>query len=397
MNHGVKRIAVLGGGPAGAQSAERLARAGFEVSLYDEKLAWEKPCGGGLTFKAYNQYPFLIENDTPKKLVTETYLGTPRTGAARLKLTRPLVVYSRYELNRMLLKRAESAGADVRKVRVLGIERKHGGWIVRTRNENFVADYCIVATGARNNLREVGTEWVAGETMTALGYYIPCEQPHIDIQFFPNFEGYIWVFPRQGHLAAGICAKGVPAQALRTRFEQYLQEKDISRTGATFYAHVIPSLEKPSWARNRVAGEGWMAVGDAAGLVDPITGEGLYYSVRSADLASRVLASDAYSRAESGAAYRDLLRRDFLLDLEMAAGLGKRLYMGKFLYTSVTERMIQFMRRSPTFCGIMEDLFAGTQNYLDLKRRLMQSLHGTMHEVVMNRFLGQLAPTANRA
>ena len=58
----MKRVAVIGGGPAGAFAAENLARAGIHTVLVDEKLAWEKPCGGGLTFKAYERYPFLIQN-----------------------------------------------------------------------------------------------------------------------------------------------------------------------------------------------------------------------------------------------------------------------------------------------------------------------------------------------
>src|SRR5262249_29884262 len=57
----MKRVAVLGGGPAGAFAAERLANAGVNTVVIDEKLAWEKPCGGGLTYKAWSQYPFLIE------------------------------------------------------------------------------------------------------------------------------------------------------------------------------------------------------------------------------------------------------------------------------------------------------------------------------------------------
>src|SRR5512136_1028725 len=65
----MKTVAVLGGGPAGAFAAERLAEAGLATILFDEKLAWEKPCGGGLTYKAYSEYPFLIHNDTPKKLI----------------------------------------------------------------------------------------------------------------------------------------------------------------------------------------------------------------------------------------------------------------------------------------------------------------------------------------
>src|SRR5438132_9009165 len=119
----MKRVAILGGGPAGAFAAERLASAGLGVVLMDEKLAWEKPCGGGLTFKAYNQYPFLIDNATPKRLVTETVLGAPRAGEVTLKLGDPLLIYSRLDLNRMLLERAEQAGAQIEKTRVTGMSR----------------------------------------------------------------------------------------------------------------------------------------------------------------------------------------------------------------------------------------------------------------------------------
>jgi flavin-dependent dehydrogenase len=289
----------------------------------------------------------------------------------------------------MLLQRAEAAGAEIEKTRVIDIQRRQAGWILKTTSGTLDADYCIIATGARNALRDVGTKWCAADTMTALGYYIPAEQDHIDIQFFSGFEGYIWIFPRNNHLSAGICGKGEPAQALRARLEKYLAEKGISLKGSTFYGHVLPSLEKPAWRSNRVAGEGWMAVGDAAGLVDPVTGEGLYYAVRSADLAAKVLLSESPYLVED---YRSELRSEFTEDLEMASRLAKRVYLGKFIYADVPTRMIQFMRRSPTFNALMQDLFAGTQNYLDLKTRLIHGLNGTLREVLMSHYFKRLVP-----
>jgi geranylgeranyl reductase family protein len=388
----MKRVAVLGGGPAGAFAAERLARAGLATVVFDEKLAWEKPCGGGLTFKAYQQYPFLIQNDTPKKLITDTYLAAPRAGAVKMGLTQPLVIYSRLDLNRMLLERAEQAGAQLEKCRVLEIERKSQGWHIRTGSGVLDADYCIVATGARNSLRNVGTEWTASDTMYALGYYVPSKQDHIDIQFLRNLEGYIWVFPRCGHLSVGICGKGEPAHSLRARLERYMDEKSIPYKGAPFYGHMLPSLESSGWKKNRVAGDGWLAVGDAAGLVDPITGEGLYYAMRSGDLASQVLLNDAQSFAERAQAYCTLLRRDFASDLEFGATLAKHVFLGRFLFGTVPARMVDFIRRSPRFRGLMQDLFAGTQPYLELRSRLFRNLNGTLQEMVMNFFLHKVIP-----
>ena len=175
--------------------AERLARSGLKTIILDEKLAWEKPCGGGITYKAYSQYPYLIENNTPKKVVTDTMLAAPKSGAFKMQLTRPLFIYSRMDLNGMLLHRAEAAGAQIEKERVLGLDRGSNHWKIRTRSGAIDADYCVVATGARNPLREVGTQYTAEDTMYALGYWVPSEQEHIDIQFLPNLEGYIWVFP----------------------------------------------------------------------------------------------------------------------------------------------------------------------------------------------------------
>ena len=119
----MKRVAILGGGPAGAFAAAQLSAAGLETVVFDEKLAWEKPCGGGLTYKAYNQYPFLIDNSTPKKMIVETVLAAPRAGAVTLRLHNPIVIYSRFDLNRLLLERAERAGARIEKARVTEMQR----------------------------------------------------------------------------------------------------------------------------------------------------------------------------------------------------------------------------------------------------------------------------------
>jgi len=226
--------------------------------------------------------------------------------------------------------------------------------------------------------------------MSALGYYIPGERDRIDIQFLPGLEGYIWVFPRCGHLSVGICGKGEPASALRARLERYMQEQGLSKDGAAFYSHLLPCLETPAWRRNRVAGDHWAATGDAAGLVDPITGEGLYYALRSADLATKAILSESPDMA--GAAYRKSIRHDFMADLEFGSCLASRVFHGSFLFGAVTSRMVQFTRLSPKFRDVVQDLFAGTQPYAGLKRRLMKNLNGSLLEIVGNMGFGRLIP-----
>ncbi len=387
----MKRVAILGGGPAGAFAGERLARAGFDVVLFDEKLAWEKPCGGGLTYKAYSQYPFLIDNPTPKRFVREAVLGANGAGSASLRLSDPLLVYSRFDLNRMLLERAESAGAQIEKARVSEIARHGSGWQLRTKSGIAEADYCVVATGARNGLG-FGATFKTGDTMAALGYYVEGDQARIDIQFLPGIEGYIWVFPRCGHLSAGICGKGEPAISLRRRLEAFMSARGLAWKGAPFYSHVLPALASSSWRTNNVSGEGWMAVGDAAGLVDPVTGEGLYYAVRSADLAAEAIISEESGGTGKLAQYGQILWHDFAAELEYGAALAKRLFLGQFLMKPTTRRMVQFMRGSPRFSGILQDLFAGRLPYTRLKRRLLQNLNGSLYDICMSVGFSRLTP-----
>ncbi len=384
----MKRVAVLGGGPAGSTAAARLASAGLNTILLDEKLAWEKPCGGGVTHKAYHQYPYLIENPVGKSRISTTVLRAPHAGTFQMELTQPLIIYPRLHLNRLLLDRAEQAGVQIEKERVTGLDRSSNGWRIRTRCGTIDADYCVVATGARTSLRTVGTQYSAADPMYALGYYVPVKQRHIDIQFFSNFEGYVWVFPRPDHLSVGICGKGEPAGRLRQRLEKWMAEHDIPVKDAAFYGHMIPALERPSFARNRLSGEGWVAVGDAAGLVDPVTGEGIYYAIRSGDLAAQSVLNETLAPVERHRLYSSALRGEFLEDLTFAAGLAKRFFVQQFLFSSVPDRMIQLMHHSPSMTLIVQDLFAGTQNYLELKKRLMGSLNGTMLEIFMGFMLG---------
>ncbi|MBN8733591.1 MAG: NAD(P)/FAD-dependent oxidoreductase [Acidobacteria bacterium] len=378
----MKPVAILGGGPAGATCAERLAAAGMKVVLFDEKLAWEKPCGGGITHKAYLKYPYLLENDTPKQHIKNTVLKAPKAGDAELAMEHPLLIYSRYELNDMLLRRASAAGAQLEKTRVVEIERGDGDWRIRTKAGTVEASFCVVATGARNPLRQVGTEFTAEDTMCALGYYVEGTRERIDIQFLPQFEGYIWVFPRCGHLSVGICGKGVATPVLRKWLEEWMTKNGYRWEGQRFYAHLIPSLRSQAFVDNRVAGEGWLAVGDAAGLVDPITGEGLYYAIRSGDLASQVLLNDGHAPAGKPGAYRELLKSDFLDDLYIASRLAHRFYTGNFVFGQVTDRMVQFVRRSETFRHLVRDLFSGAQPYTGLRERVWGNFRRSGWELV---------------
>jgi len=366
-----QQIAIIGGGPAGAFAAEQVARSGREVTLFDEKLAWEKPCGGGLTDKAIVRWPFLREAEVERNWITACELIAPSGRTTSFRLNRPIAIFSRLTLNGLLLERARHAGAALVRERIVSIEGQAGNWILKSASGEHRANFILLAAGARNPFRGLAAHVPgADDFMVAMGYYIPGTRQTVQVQFLEGLHGYLWVFPRLDHSSVGICGRmqGQSTAELRRRLEALLPNLGLSTAGARFYAHIIPSRSEASFERSALCGNGWAVAGDAAGFVDPITGEGLYYALRSGELFAQAVRN---GKPES---YAELVKRDFLPELERAARIADRFYSGEWMGDSVIERMVQLTARSPRFRDLMRDLFAGVQEYSTLRSRLYRSL-----------------------
>jgi flavin-dependent dehydrogenase len=155
---------------------------------------------------------------------------------------------------------------------------------------------------------------------------------------------------------------------LRSVLEQSLEKQGIDYRNAQFYSHVLPSLRGKTLREMEVSGDGWAMIGDAAGFVDALTGEGLYYAMRSGELLAQALLEDRPNL------YAQLIRRDFLPELELAAQMAGRFYTGRWMGETVIERTLQFIASSASFRSLMSDLFAGSQGYRSLRRRLYCTL-----------------------
>ncbi len=389
-----QRIAIIGGGPAGALAAAVLARAGREVLLFDEKLAWEKPCGGGLTDKALAQWPFLRNAQVERNWVSDCELIAPSGRRVRFPLERHIAIFSRFTLNGLLLERARDAGAQVLRERVLQIDGAAGEWAIRTTSGSYTADFVVVAAGARNSLRNRFTTPIWPENlMVAAGYYIPGNHHTVQIKFLKNLHGYIWIFPRANHFSAGICGRmqGKSTAELRRILEDSLPEFGLNLDGATFYAHIIPSLTRNALRESAFLGDGWAMIGDAAGFVDGITGEGLYYALRSAELLSEALLENAPEK------YPVLVKKSFLPELERAAGIAHRFYEGEWLGGPVVERMIQLTQLSARFREIMRDLLSGAQEYANLRTRVYDNLPRIVLEAAVSTVRNSFGSSASAA
>jgi flavin-dependent dehydrogenase len=371
-------IAIVGGGPSGAMCGEQLARAGHTVDIFDEHLAWEKPCGGGLTHKAILCFPFLLDNSYPKKLVHSVELISSTDQRATLDMTHPIVIYSRTVLNGMLLARAAEAGCAVRRSHVISIDTSAPRPRYCVEGEWKSADFLVLAAGARNQLLPETRALQRDELEMTQGYFVPQAADAITVKFLPHFEGYIWSFPRCDHLSVGICGSMAShtSTELKTHLHEFVAKQNIPTDGARFYSHVLPSPRERTLSERTVLGKNWALIGDAAAWVDPLTGEGLFYAMKSGELLGKSLAEGCPEK------YPAWVKAAFSAELEFAARIVRRFYRGSFLGTAVTTRMVQFMRRSSVFRQLMADLFSGTQDYSSLKRRLWGQLGITVSDFI---------------
>ncbi len=382
-------IAIVGGGPSGAMCGEQLARAGHTVDIFDEHLAWEKPCGGGLTHKAIDCFPFLLDNPYPKKLVRSIDLISSSEQRVTLDMSHPIVIYSRTVLNGMLLNRAAEAGCHVRRSHVAGVDTASDKPRYCVEGEWRTADFLVLAAGARNQLLPETRALQPDELEITQGYFVPQTAEAITVKFLPHFEGYIWSFPRHDHLSVGICGSMASHSSteLKKHLHTFVDTQKIATEGAQFYSHVLPSPQERTLSERNVLGKNWALIGDAAAWVDPLTGEGLFYAMRSGELLGKSLAEGCPEK------YPAWVKASFSAELEFAARIVRRFYRGSFLGTAVTTRMVQFLRRSPVFRQLVGDIFSGTQDYTSLKRRLWGHLGFTLSEFISS-VLNLETPTA---
>lgn len=332
------RIGIVGAGPAGARAAERLAALGADVVLFDPRVPWEKPCGGGLTAAAMDCIPALRELAPTGRRITTVRLESGRA-TLEVPLEDPVHIISRTELSQWQLERAMRAGAALERVAVRQVTRRSsGGWELATSDERRTRVWLLVgADGAVSRVRKTVAPELHIELAPARVAFVPGagQAPSsMGLRFFRGVNGYAWDFPRSDHRSIGVgVAPGVWARTqMDAQVDRYRGDLDpCVCTPAPRAGAVIGTAARPLGPAYALLGNrDYTLLGDAAGLADPATGEGIPNALRSADYLA-----EAFERDGTFASYPGLVERHLEPEFAVARRVRRVLYGG-----SIAPRLI---------------------------------------------------------
>jgi geranylgeranyl reductase family protein len=300
----VKRfdVIVVGGGPAGSMTGYRLAEAGASVLLLDKaRFPRDKPCGGGLTMRAVHHLPIDVTPVVEERIdVVELRF---RYGDAVVRRSdQPFVwMTQRRRLDAFLLDAARERGVEV--MDGVAVKVDEGNVVSVKGGESFAADVIVGADGANGTTgKALG---LGGGTRNGVAYegnvpytVIPQQRYEhrvvIEIADIPG--GYAWVFPKGDHANVGVGCWQEEGPNIREHLRRACEAHDLEPDQLeNLRGHRLPLRTSAT----RLAGERALVVGDAGGLLDPVSGDGMYECFYSSRLATAAITDMLAGRAST--------------------------------------------------------------------------------------------------
>ena len=315
-------VIVAGAGPGGASAAYFLGERGYKVLVLEKaNLPRYKPCGGGVPNTVFNFFPFDFEPVIEQRISQATFVYGARQFTQPVEAN-ALTMVMRDQFDYYILQHAQ---AEVRPgVEVASVTQDVDKVKVTTKKgETFQAKYLIAADGANSpvarsvGLREGKELGVALELETEVDRAtLAAYRERFLIGFGYLAAGYYWIFPKAHHLSIGIGTIKRGEKTMPKLLQEAMDSLGVSLEKNRRYAHPIPiRTRREQLQQGRV-----LLVGDAAGLVDPLTGEGIRHAIESAHIAAGAVITGNIAQ------YTALIEKNYTADLSWARLLSHIIY-----------------------------------------------------------------------
>jgi geranylgeranyl reductase family protein len=284
---------VVGAGPAGASAAYWLGQAGKCVLVLEkERLPRYKPCGGGMSRLVLERFPFDLSPVVEREIGRVRFrFRDEREVVADLAGQQPIVTVMRDRFDHLILRNAR---ADVRDgERMVSLRQNEAGVEVATHSgETFRARYLVGADGANSRVARLAGLRRNKQLGMAIEVEVPASdgllEEYTDTALFifgtPPF-GYLWIFPKAEHLSVGVGAFEGRGSDVKHILRQEMAKLGVEIDGAEQHGHPLPIYMRHELLhRGRV-----LLAGDAAGLMDPLMGEGVRHAVESGRIAAEAI------------------------------------------------------------------------------------------------------------
>jgi geranylgeranyl reductase family protein len=286
-------IAVVGGGPAGSYCAYYLAGNNHYPVIFDHTHPREKPCGGLVTPFTQRLFPLLtklpIKHGEKRKIRLISPSGRQVCLSSRKGKFRS---FSRLELDQFLVNMAVDKGAKLIEEKVVALERKKDFWKVKTTRRFYHAKVLIGADGVNSLVRRsiIGPLRKVDKGVCC-GYLVRgLEKEDITVSFSARRKGYMWVIPRYDQTSLGIGTfEASRSHGLRRELDIFIEQQYPNVQIVSKWAALTPNVKNLKTLQIPVAGSNWILIGDAAGHVSPITGEGIVYALLDGELAAKAV------------------------------------------------------------------------------------------------------------
>lgn len=318
-------IIIVGAGPAGSTLAYELASRGREVIIIDKaKFPRRKTCAGGLNFRALRLLPFSLEGII-EKFITGINFTHHLTSPVLRKYPEPfMATVQRDNFDYFLLQQAQRQGAIFwEQVQMHSLYQDERGVEIETSAGHLRGKFLVGADGAQSQvarklcLEKERTYILAFHSEIPSSLFPEQDQDIIHLDWGSLKRSYAYLFPKNNYLALGAGGYQIPAEQIRKYQRAFLfshwcrQEESIPFSTTGFFLPLRKKLTPIQKGR-------CLLIGDAAGLIDPFTGEGIYSAIRSAQISAPLLVEALQKNWPSLQPCQEAIDQNLMPELESA-------------------------------------------------------------------------------